>query len=112
MFELFGIKLLDVSDKLYTCCSKLALLRTDVKKHSEVTLSLYRTTYSKNKNDSICPQLEKLHEQLSNDYLIDVMLEVYKAFKTSLMDLKNFIASKSTQKNKKTIENSMEVSHL
>lgn len=62
LFELLGTKFSAISDKVYTSNSKLTLLKANVKKHSEVTLSLLKMAHTKNKahEEGRFPQLDQL----------------------------------------------------
>lgn len=114
LYELFGDKMNAISDQLYICSTKLALLKTNVKKHSDVTLSLLRVSISKGRGaeENRPSQLDELNSQLSNDYIAEIILEVFKSFKEVQNEIKNFMASKYLKKKKKTLENSMDLSHL
>ena len=64
----FSTKLSSISDKLYVCCTKLSMLRNNVKKHSDITLSLLKMNH-KGKNDPY-PQIDQLYNQISYDFLV------------------------------------------
>lgn len=55
LFSYFTQKFTSISDKLFVSCTKLYMLKTNVKKHSDVTLSLMRynngKTVKQEKND-------------------------------------------------------------
>lgn len=114
LFLYFSQKFTSISDKVYIVSKKLHMLKTNVKKHSDVTLSLMRYNNGKNKvygNDK-SSQVDRLYDQISYDYLIDIISEVYHSFKDTLGDMKNYFSQNSYKKKKNNIENSMELSHI
>ena len=82
---LFTSKLSSISDKLYVCTTELSMLRNNVKKHSDITLSLLKMN-QKGKNDPEAryPQIEQLYNQISYDFLVKIIQQVYQAYKESI----------------------------
>ena len=76
-----------------------------MKKHSDVTLSLMRYNDGKPKNyiADKQSQVDRMYDQISYDYLIDIITEVYIAFKDTLGDLKNYFNQHSYKKKKNII---------
>ena len=90
------------------------MLKTNVKKHSDVTLSLMRYNNEKNKhygNDK-ASQIDRMYDQISYDYLIDIITEVYHSFKEILGEMKNHFSENNYKKQKIITDNSMELSHV
>lgn len=83
-----------------------------MKKHSDVTLSLLRM---KNINQSSAdkkPKVDQLFEQISYEFIADILKEAYKSFKDTFSELKGIFNQKYYKKKKYNIENSMELSHV
>lgn len=80
IYEYYTNKICDISDKLYQCSQKLTMLKQNVKKHADVTLSLIRTNQKK-KDDIKIPQLDQVYNQISYDFVTEILCEVYKSYK-------------------------------
>ncbi len=87
------------------------MLKQNVKKHADVTLSLIRTNQKK-KEDVKIPQLDQVYNQISYDFVTEVLCEVYRSFKDTLGEMKNHFNQKFYKKKKHKIEDSMEISHI
>ena len=76
LFSYFTQKFTSISDKLLLSWTKLNILKTNVKKHSDVTLSLMRYNDGKPKNyvADKQSQVDRMYDQISYDYLIDIII--------------------------------------
>ena len=101
----------------------LGKLRQNISKHSEITLSLVRCgSIQKAKGGKYDPEAKggkndideigHLFEQLSFDYINDIIQKVYQVFETSLGNMKNHFNAKFYKKRKNHIQDSMEISHI
>jgi hypothetical protein len=78
------------------------MLKQNVKKHADVTLSLIRSA-PKNKEDTKIPQVDQVYNQISYDFVTEVISEVYKAFKETLGDLKTYFNQRYYKKKKNKV---------
>ena len=99
---------------MYESSKTIVQLKTSVKKHSDVTLSLCKANLSKTGvlSEKTSNQLESLQSQLSSDYLINIIRDIYVPFREVFLELKNYIGEKYAYKKKRKTEDSMEVTCL
>ena len=57
-------------------------------------------------------QLNNLFDQLSYDYINDIMEKVFKEIEGGLSKLKNYFNTKYHKKKKNHLEDSMDISHI
>ena len=57
-------------------------------------------------------EIGHLFEQLSYDYINDIIQKIYKTFEGSLGNMKNHFNAKFYKKRKSTVMDSMEISHI
>ena len=118
LFNYFSVKLGELPNQLHIFQTSIIKLRQNINKHSEITLSLLKcrgpatsaaglTTSSKNVD-----QLEHFFEQLSYDYLYDIMEKIYKLMDETLSNLKNYFNMKYHIKKKNVLNDSMDVSYI
>lgn len=87
------------------------MLKQNVKKHADVTLSLIRSI-PKGRQETRTPQVEQVYNQISYDFVTEILCEVYRAFKDALTDMKTHFNQRYYKKKKTKVEDSMEISHI
>lgn len=118
LFNSFCMKLGELPNSLHIFQTNINKLRQNINKHSEITLSLLKcrgmvnsTTGPATSTKNI-DQLGHLFEQLSYDYLYDIMERIYKLIDETLSSLKNSFNQKYHIKKKNSVDDSMDVSHI
>lgn len=67
---------------------------------------------SKKTDDIRLPQVDQLYQQISYDFIVEAIQEVYRAFKDATTEVKNVFSQKFYKKKKKMVNDSMEISHI
>jgi hypothetical protein len=118
LFAYFCQRMGEVAGLLHMQLAAAVKLRQSINKHSEITLSLLKCAGYQGKLDSMngssknLEQLNNLFDQLSYDYINDIMEKVFKSIEDILSKLKNYFNAKYHKKKKNRLEDSMDVSHI
>lgn len=74
------------------------MLKQNVKRHADVTLSLIRA--NKGKEETKIPQLDQVYSTISYEFVTQIICEVYMSFKDTLTGLKSYFNEKYYKKKK------------
>lgn len=107
LFGYFCQRMGEMANMLHMQLAAAVKLRQSINKHSEITLSLLKCSGYKGKLDSMnggsnknLEQLNNLFDQLSYDYINDIMEKVFKGIEDVLSKLKNYFNAKYHKKKK------------
>lgn len=108
LFSYFCQRLGELAGMLHLQLAGALKLRQSINKHSEITLSLLKCQGYKGKLDQMAStsssknleQLNNLFDQLSYDYINDIMEKVFKGIEDVLSKLKNYFNAKYHKKKK------------
>lgn len=103
LFAGFTQKFCSISDKIYHCSKQLSFLRNNVTKHADVTLSLLRMKTSKASINEKKPKVDQLYEQISYEFISDILNEAYRSFRETFSELKTIFNQKYYKKKKHQI---------
>lgn len=120
LFSYFCQRMGEMAGMLHLQLASAVKLRQSINKHSEITLSLLKCQSYKGKLDQMggggggknVEQLNNLFDQLSYDYINDIMEKVFKGIEDVLSKLKNYFNAKYHKKKKNRLEDSMDISHI
>ena len=114
----FTLKLSSMIAKFQACQNELAKLRSDAKKHVDITLSILKSSlrgtdkYTVNRYSAQKMQLSELEEQLSAEHIKSNIANLLQAFKDTFVELNNSFGRKFYRKKKLDIQDSMELSYM